>query len=97
MDADENYCSPALCESILKYVPFISGLINEVAAAIKSVICYNEHYYFDSGALVELLRCESDEDIGQWLIEQGNFAACILPLLWLLLACYCSLEAMSHY
>lgn len=42
-----------------------------MAAAVKSVICYNESYYVDTGAIVELLQCVAEEDIEQYLIEQG--------------------------
>ena len=50
----------------------IADLVSELASAIKSVICYNENYYIDTGALIELLKCESDEDIDQYLLEQGE-------------------------
>ena len=50
----------------------ISGLVNEVASAIKSVICYNESYYLDTGSLVELLKCTDDEQIDQLLIDLGK-------------------------
>ena len=51
----------------------ITDLVSELASAIKSVICYNENYYIDTGALIELLKCESDEDIDQYLLEQGEW------------------------
>ena len=50
----------------------IADLVSELASAIKSVICYNENFYIDTGALIELLKCESDEDIDQYLLEQGE-------------------------
>lgn len=52
---------------------YVVDLVSELASSIKSVICYNENYYIDTGALIELLRCESDDDIDQYLLEQGEF------------------------
>lgn len=50
--------------------------MNEVAAAVKAVVCYNEIYYLDTGAIVELLQCVTEEDIDQYLIEKGGVDSC---------------------
>ena len=42
-----------------------------MAAAVKSIICYNDVYYIDTGSIVELLQCATEEDIEQYLVEQG--------------------------
>ncbi|XP_067946233.1 sacsin-like [Watersipora subatra] len=51
--------------------PGSAALVNEVAAAVRSVICYNENYFIDTGAIVDILQCETEADIDQYLIEKG--------------------------